>query len=134
MKKNDLKSKVTKCYKDHEMSFLLIAGIICGCVGVAIGSLLVTAVIICGAVVGTAIGKKMEHDRLQEILIKNGKHESLIRVDATRALFFFNSLDESMGTVGDLLEGESMTETIRKQPYITDDTEIIGVKYYFKNN
>ena len=142
-----MKKKVTKLYKDHEAGFLLAVGIICGIMSVVVGGLVSVAIgglvgISIGGVVGgsigvaggIAVGKKMEHDRLQEILIKNSEYESLIRVDATRVLFFFNRLDKSMGTVGDLLEGDTMTETIRKQPYITDDTEIIGVKYYFKNN
>ena len=133
MKKINLKSKVTKFYKDHEAGFLLAAGIICGVVGVAIGSRLVAAGIICGSVVGTAIGKKMERDRIRKNP-KKYEYESLICDDATRVLFFFNSLDKSMGTVGDLPDGDYLTETIRKKPYITDGTEIIGVKYYFRNN
>ena len=133
MKKNNPNSKVIKFYKDREASFLLAAGIICGVVGVAIGSRLVAAGIICGSVVGTAIGKKMERDRIRKNP-KKYEYESLICDDATRVLFFFNSLGKSMGTVGDLPDGDYLTEMIRKKSYITDDTEIIGVKYYFRNN
>lgn len=38
------------------------------------------------------------------------------------------------GPVRDLPDNDSLTEAIRKESYVTDDTEIIGVKYYFKNN
>lgn len=133
MKKNNMKTKVTKFYKDHKAACFITAGIIYGVVGVAIGCHLVSAGIIFGSVVGTAIGKKIERDHIRKNP-KKYEYESLICDDANRVLFFFNSLGKSMGSVRYLPEGDSLTEVIRSKPYINDDTEIIGVKYYFRNN
>ena len=140
-----MKTKVTKFYEDHRAGFLLVAGIISGIMSVIVGGLLSVAIgglvgISIGGVVGgsigvaggIAIGKKTEYDRLLKI-IDIHERDSFIYNSSTDMLLFHN-FGESLGAVRDLPEGDSLTEVIRAKPYITDDTEIIGVKYYFKNN
>ena len=132
-----MKKKVTKLYKDHEAGFLLAVGIICGIMSVVVGGLVSVAI---GGVVGGSIGvaggiafgKKTEYDRLLKI-IDIHERDSFIYNSSTDMLLF-NNFGESLGTVRDLPEGDSLTEVIRAKPYITDDTEIIGIKYYFRNN
>ena len=114
MNKNNLKSKVTKFYANHKAACLIVTGIISGAVGIA-------------------VGKKMEHDHTQEMQ-EMYDIESRIYNAATDMELFYNDYDKPMGAVRDLPEGDSLTEVIRAKPYITDDTEIIGIKYYFKNN
>ena len=114
MKKNNLKSKVTKFYANHKEACLIVTGIISGAVGIA-------------------VGKKMEHDHTQEML-EMYDIESRIYNAATDMELFYNDYDKPMGTVRDLPEGDYMTEAIREESNVTDDTEIIGIKYYFKNN
>lgn len=111
MNKNNLKSKVTKFYANHKAACLIVTGIISGAVGIA-------------------VGKKMEHDHTQEMY----DIESRIYNAATDMELFYNDYDKPMGTVRDLPEGDYMTEAIREESNVTDDTEIIGIKYYFKNN
>lgn len=114
MNKNNLKSKVTKFYANHKEACLIVTGIISGAVGIA-------------------VGKKMEHDHTREMQ-EMYDIESRIYNAATDMELFYNDYDKPMGTVRDLPEGDCMTEAIREESNATDDTEIIGVKYYFKNN
>ena len=114
MKKINLKSKVTKFYEDHKAACLIVAGII-------------------GGAVGIAIEKKMECDRAQEMQ-EMYEVESHIYDASTDMTMFHNDHGKPMGTVRDLPDNDSLTEAIRKESYVTDDTEIIGVKYYFRNN
>lgn len=114
MNKNDLQSKVTKFYEDHKAACLIVTGII-------------------GGAVGIVIGKKMEYDHIQEMQ-EMYDIESRIYNAATDMTLFYNDYDKIMGTVRDLPDNDYMTEAIREESNVTDDTEIIGVKYYFKNN
>nr|DAU25919.1 MAG TPA: hypothetical protein [Caudoviricetes sp.] len=114
MNKNNLRSKVTKFYANHKAACLIVTGIISGAVGIA-------------------VGKKMEHDHTQEMQ-EMYDIESRIYNAATDMELFYNDYDKPMGTVRDLPEGDYMTEAIREESNVTDDTEIIGIKYYFKNN
>ena len=60
--------------------------------------------------------------------------ESHIHDTSTDITMVHNGYGKPIGTVRDLPDNDSLAEAIRKEPYITDDTEIIGVKYYFRNN
>ena len=120
MKKINPKSKVTKFYEDHKAACLIVAVII-------------------GGAVGIAVEKKMECDRVQEIqeiqeMQEMYEVESHIYDTSTDMTMFHNDHGKPMGTVRDLPDNDSLTEAIRKESYVTDDTEIIGVKYYFRNN
>lgn len=88
---------------------------------------------IIGGAVGIAVEKKMECDRVQEMQ-EMYEVESHIYDASTDMTMFHNDYGKPMGTVRDLPDNDSLTEAIRKESYVTDDTEIIGVKYYFKNN
>ncbi len=113
MKKINLKEKVTKFYEDHKTGVVIAAGII-------------------GGAVGIAIGEKIVEDKYQNDF-DTFESEKIVSKNTTDVSFFYND-GEPMGFVRDLSADDPCSCMIKNGFNVTDDTAILGVKCFYKNN
>ena len=113
MKKINLKEKVTKFYEDHKTGVVIAAGIIGGAVGIAIGEKIVE--------------EKYQND------FDTFEEEKIVSENATQVNFFYNH-GKPMGFVKDLSKNDPCARMIKSGFNVTDDTAILGVKCYYKDN